>query len=62
MKVTGVNREFWFNFLYKNIQTLHLSEASISFRCFLTKYNEPKFEYVIISFNRLYGQHKAPYQ
>ena len=55
MKVTGMNREFRFNFLYKNIQTLHLPEANISFRCCLPTYNEPKFEYVIISLNRLYG-------
>jgi hypothetical protein len=62
MKVTGMNPQFQFNFLYKIIQILHLSEANISLWCFLTTYNKPKFEYVIISLHKLYGQHKAPIQ
>lgn len=60
MKVTGINWEFQINFVYKIIQTHHLSETNISFQCFLTTY-EPKFKFVIISSNRLYGRHKHPF-
>jgi hypothetical protein len=62
MKVMGMNREFRISFLYKIIKTLHPSKANISYKCLLTMYYEQKFEYVIISLNRLYGQHKTPIQ